>query len=42
MSHKEIDTYMAGGQVSCKAKEIIERAHKVTEHKRNPITVYDK
>lgn len=42
VTYKEIDTYMAGGQVSEDAKEKIERAHRITEHKRIPITVYEK
>lgn len=35
VSYKEIDTYMAGGEVSERAKAIIEKYHSKSEHKRN-------
>ncbi len=40
VTYAELDTYISGGSVSEEKKAIIDRLHKVSEHKRKPIVTY--
>lgn len=40
ITYAELDTYLSGGEISADKIEIVERMHKVSEHKRNGIAVY--
>ncbi len=40
VTYAELDTYIFGGEISADKKEIVDRMHKASEHKRKGIAVY--
>ena len=42
VTYAELDAYLSGGDIPADKKEIVERMHRTSEHKRKGIAVYEK